>query len=182
MYCDVVNVQPVLFFCQLDGRFSKLCFEITILFFIKACSASPGWSLKHITSIAFYCFAVVVFFCSRSSSPSSSYAFAVGLHRITFELLTSTCEMYDKQMALIVPVLVDITEAEVPPCLRNVRVVDMRRDPNYQHKLMTILKGLWCGGGGVCVYGVCVCMVCVCVWCVCVCVCVRARARAYVCV
>ena len=52
--------------CQLDGRFPKLYFEITILFFIKACSASPGWSLKLITSIAFYCFAVVIFFFSFS--------------------------------------------------------------------------------------------------------------------
>lgn len=49
--------------------------------------------------------------------------------------------MYDTQRALIVPVLVDITEAEVPPCLRNVSLVDVRRDPNYQHKLMDILTG-----------------------------------------
>ena len=128
-------------FCQLDVSFSKLCFGITILFFNKVCSASPGWVLKLITSIAFYCFCCCIF-CSRSSCPSSSYAFAFGLHRNTFELITSTCEMYDSQRALIVPVLVDITEEEVPQCLRNVSLVDMRRDPNYKHKLMTILKGL----------------------------------------
>ena len=70
--------------------------------------------------------------------------FAMGLHRCKFELLQSVCEMYDQQRALIVVVLVDVTEQEVPPCLRCVSLVDMRRDPNYQHKLMSILKGGGC--------------------------------------
>ena len=74
--------------------------------------------------------------------------------------------MYDTQRALIVPVLIDVTEAEVPLSLRNVSMVDYRRDPNYEHKLITMLRGLYC----VLLY---------CAVCVCVCVCVLVRVRSY---
>ncbi|KAL8573732.1 hypothetical protein ACOMHN_019006 [Nucella lapillus] len=57
-----------------------------------------------------------------------------------FELQMSVWIMYESQRALIVPVLVDIQETEVLPCLKNLSHVDKLRDPNYEEKLISILK------------------------------------------
>ncbi|XP_076454146.1 stimulator of interferon genes protein-like [Babylonia areolata] len=58
-----------------------------------------------------------------------------------FELQLSVWEMYHRERALLIPVIVDLPESEVPPCLRNLTHVNMGNDPGYLEQLIFFLKG-----------------------------------------
>lgn len=59
----------------------------------------------------------------------------------SFTVFVSLWRMVESNRVILIPLLVDLNETEVPPCLRNITSVSMRSDPNYQEKLLAMLRG-----------------------------------------